>query len=102
MEFTLTKKQSFRPIIFISPLVVAMLLFFIDEGYYDFRWMGEPGNWLAFSIYYSCFLITHYLAFRFLKDKYRGAELRWLVCGIGIPTGLILVLGLFFLLGFRY
>lgn len=102
MEFILTKKQSFSPVVFISPLLVVMLLFFIDEGYYDFRWMRQSANWLVFIVYYSGFLVTHYFAFRFFKNKYSGAELRWLVCGVGIPSGLFLVLGFFFLMGFRY
>ncbi len=36
-------------------LVVTFLLvnflFFIDEGYYDFRWMSMWGNWVVFVIY---------------------------------------------------
>ena len=36
-------------------LIVAFLfvnfLFFIDEGWYDLRWMKQPGNWLVFALY---------------------------------------------------
>ena len=31
-----------------SSILVTMFLFFIDEGYYDFRWMRDGGNWLIF------------------------------------------------------
>lgn len=31
-------------------LLIAFL-FFMDEGYYDFRWVASPGNWVAYFIY---------------------------------------------------
>lgn len=47
--------RSFHPAIFKTPLWISLLvtniLFFIDEGYNDFRWMKDPGNWLVFLIY---------------------------------------------------
>lgn len=47
--------KSFHPAIFKFPLWISLLvtnfLFFIDEGYNDFRWMKDPGNWLVFLIY---------------------------------------------------
>ncbi|MBL7765436.1 MAG: hypothetical protein JNJ58_05050 [Chitinophagaceae bacterium] len=52
--------QSNRPISihrFLIPLafsvVLTMYLFYIDEGYYDFRWMLQWGNWIACIIYVS-------------------------------------------------
>ena len=35
----------------ITTLVMVMFLFYIDEGYYDFRWMRNAGNWLMFVVY---------------------------------------------------
>lgn len=34
-----------------SALLVSLMLFYIDEGYYDFRWMSNVGNWIAFVVY---------------------------------------------------
>lgn len=31
--------------------IITQFLFFIDEGYCDFRWMKSGGNWLVFVIY---------------------------------------------------
>ena len=31
--------------------VFVNLLCYYDEGYRDFRWMRDPGNWVAFAIY---------------------------------------------------
>lgn len=35
----------------IATVVMVMFLFYIDEGYYDFRWMRNAGNWLMFVVY---------------------------------------------------
>ena len=35
----------------ISTVAIVMFLFYIDEGYYDFRWMRNAGNWLMFVVY---------------------------------------------------
>ncbi len=32
-------------------LLVTLFLFYIDEGYYNFKWMLNIGNWLIFMIY---------------------------------------------------
>lgn len=36
--------------LFIS-LVITLFLFYIDEGFYDFRWMLNVGNWIVFLVY---------------------------------------------------
>ncbi|HAQ21441.1 MAG TPA: hypothetical protein DCR40_19755 [Prolixibacteraceae bacterium] len=40
---------------FIWPLLIAtvitLFLFYIDEGYHNFRWMLNVGNWIAFLFY---------------------------------------------------
>lgn len=36
--------------------IVTMFLFYIDEGYHDFRWMKEPGNWIPFIFYLGTLL----------------------------------------------
>lgn len=44
---------------FLSALVIVMFLFFIDEGYYDFRWMKDAGNWLVFVFYLAFFSFSN-------------------------------------------
>jgi len=36
----------------VSTLGILLFFFFIDEGYYDFRWMEDGGNWVVFFIYF--------------------------------------------------
>ena len=46
------EKESVKFILplFIS-LVITLFLFYIDEGFYNFKWMLNVGNWIAFLIY---------------------------------------------------
>ncbi|WP_118976999.1 hypothetical protein [Taibaiella koreensis] len=39
-----------------ATLALTSYLFYSDEGYYDFRWMGNPGNWIAFILYFVLLL----------------------------------------------
>lgn len=38
-------------IAFIIANIITQFLCFIDEGYYDFRWMRSWGNWIVYLIY---------------------------------------------------
>lgn len=54
METTLTTNRPIRReflISFVVAFLITNFLFFIDEGYYDFRWMKEAGNWFVFLVY---------------------------------------------------
>jgi len=45
----LSKRQI--KISFIIANILTQFLFFIDEGWYDFRWMKSWGNWVVYLIY---------------------------------------------------
>ena len=52
----------------IATVLIVMFLFYIDEGYYDFRWMLEWGNWVVFIIYLMIvFPVMWLLAFLFTR-----------------------------------
>ena len=38
-------------------VLLTLFLFYIDEGYYNFRWMLEPGAWFVFVLYSGMFFI---------------------------------------------
>jgi len=60
-------------IVFIaSSVLITMFLFFIDEGYYNFKWMADFGNWVAFIIYVVPIFLCQLLIGRFLLSRYRG------------------------------
>lgn len=56
-----------------SAILITLFLFFIDEGYYDFRWMAHPGNWVAFLIYFLPIFLCQWLIFTLVLRKYSGA-----------------------------
>ena len=74
--------KIFHPSIFKIPLWVSLILtlflFFIDEGYYDFRWMKDLGNWFVFVIYvvgiYAVLLAVTLLVALFVKMAQQLAD----------------------------
>ena len=40
-------------VILLSTLLITQFLFFIDEGYNDFRWMKSIGNWVVYFLYFG-------------------------------------------------
>jgi hypothetical protein len=78
---------------FVSPLISAMLivmfLFFIDEGYYNFNWMAQWGNWIAFGMYMIIFFPLLWLVAHFLLRSVDGWKKIMFMAGIGIPLTLV-------------
>jgi hypothetical protein len=77
---------------FASPMIAALLivlfLFFIDEGYYDFRWMREWGNWFVFGIYLLIFFPLQWVLSRFLLRQVKGWKKVIAMICISIPLTL--------------
>ncbi len=60
-----------RIILIITTLLVTNFLFYIDEGYYDFRWMRDAGNWIVFLIYLLPMLLVQLIVFEVVYKFYR-------------------------------
>ena len=89
--------------IIISTLLITLFLFYIDEGYYDFRWMKEPGNWLAFVLYITAIFLSQVLFFKLLFRNYQGASKTTLSIICGSVLGILLLVLVFYALrGFRF
>lgn len=68
MTTTLEDKAIHRKIVnslFVA-VGVTLFLFFIDEGYYNFNWMVDAGNWLAFFLYVVLLFTGQLLLIRLL------------------------------------
>jgi len=56
----------------IAAFIIVQILFFIDEGFYDLRWMKSMGNWIVFIIYmvflWGGQLLMMYTLFRKIKS----------------------------------
>ena len=50
-----------------SALLISLMLFYIDEGYYDLRWMTDIGNWIVFVVYFSVIALIYTLGLSFIR-----------------------------------
>jgi hypothetical protein len=76
---------------FVSTLIIVFFLFFIDEGYYDFRWMKEWGNWLVFVIYMIIFFPLQWLISYFVFYKLSGWKKAAAMVGLTVPATILLL-----------
>lgn len=80
----------------LAAIGVTVWLFYIDEGYYDFRWMtNDLRNWLWFLVYVAGIWGFQLLAGRFLFRKYAEWEKMVLNLVLGVPIAVALIIGLF-------
>lgn len=83
----------------LNSTLIILFLFYIDEGYYNFNWMQNIGNWIAFTFYILAFstgqLITHQL----ILTHYKGSNKIAFTSVIGIPLGFGLIIALFYFAG---
>lgn len=85
---------------FIAPLIptvlIVLFLFYIDEGWYSFRWMLDFGNWIVFVIYLVMLYPVFWLLSRFVFRTFHGITKVILIALLGIPLMMILLFGLIF------
>ena len=56
-------------ILWIIAASFTFVLFFIDEGYYDLRWMKNFGNWLFFVLYATFIFLIEFALYTLLFKK---------------------------------
>ncbi len=92
MTSALPKKRKLDILLIGVPFLIVFLLCFIDEGYYDLRWMLEPGNWVAFGLYWIAMVLGEFFVSLVLPREWPTRQKVWLILGLGIPLGILLVL----------
>lgn len=55
-------------------VLLTMYMFYIDEGYFSFAWMSEPGAWFVFSLYSVFFLVILLCIDAFTFRKLTGMQ----------------------------
>jgi len=85
------KNSAHAGIILLVSLGVTLLLFFVDEGYYDFRWMKDPRNWLAFLIYTTALTAGQVVVHEIVLRKYFGVYKPILTHVGGVVLGMIVL-----------
>jgi hypothetical protein len=79
----------------VAALLVTLFLFYIDEGYYNFRWMmNDLRNWLWFAVYVAAIWGIQLLAGKYVYRKYAEWEKIILNVVLAVPAGVILVISL--------
>lgn len=72
----------------LTAFIFVQFLFFIDEGYYDLRWMKSAGNWIIFVLYmfflWGSQLLLMYTLFRKIKRFQLLVSILGLIVGTGI------------------
>jgi hypothetical protein len=83
----------------IPSVALVLFLFYIDEGWYSFRWMLNWGNWAVFVLYMILITPFFWLIAQSLFRKRYGLEKVLLISVVGIPLLLLLLLSLFGYIG---
>lgn len=83
-------------IMLFSTLLITNFLFALDEGYYDFRWVRDPGNWVVFPVYALPIFTLQLLFEEIVFKNYRGPGKTALSIAGGTLIGFLLVAGLIF------
>jgi hypothetical protein len=91
MKISLSEDTKEFLVYFLSAIGITLILFFIDEGYYNFNWMMNIGNWIAFLIYVTGLLVGQFLSNYFILRKYKGEKKTLLTTIIGIPIGILMI-----------
>lgn len=71
-------------------ICITQFLFFIDEGYYDFRWMKSFGNWIVFFIY-AGFLFGGQVLIKWLFFRKKGYVVMTAVLGVMVGLAIALL-----------
>ena len=88
---TISKTSNSFLINCIVALVVTTILFFIDDGYYNFNWTLHLSNWVFFVIYMVSIFLAQTLTEKFILKKYSGKNKTILTSLIGVPLGIALL-----------
>ena len=96
IDLPMSANTSTRPTVYlVSTFIVVNILFFIDEGYYDLRWMADFGNWVAFAIYFSVLFLAQFGLDRLLNSaRIKGKVAMSIVFG-SVGGLLFLLFGIF-------
>ena len=92
LSLNLPKKHFTFTIQTLVTAVFVLYLFYIDEGYFDLRWMKSLQNWFWFAIYILVFSVGQMIAKVYLFKKEYNL-LKSIVIGItGVMIDVIIIM----------
>ncbi len=93
IPLSLPEKNVIAPLLATS--IVVFILFFVDEGYYDLRWMKDPGNWFVFLIYFVIILPVQLLISEWLLKRVAAKKKTLLMILVSAPLTTVFLMVLF-------
>ncbi len=70
---------------------LTFLLCWMDEGYYDLRWMKSGHNWVCFCIYFAGFTAGMAIVSEFIVRYRQNSRKLIPMLLLGLPVGVILI-----------
>lgn len=67
----------------------------MDEGYYDFRWMSDGWNWVIYFVYTTMISAISIAFYRVIFGKSKGSRMK---IAASVSFGFVLMAGLLLLL----
>lgn len=80
----------------VSAILTTLFLFFIDEGYYNFKWMTSIGNWIAFIIYIVPIFLGQLIVYVLIPEKMRNRGISWVSILGGTSLALLFIINVIF------
>lgn len=94
----LTQKDAHSPVYLFLKISVLLtgFLFFLDEGYYNFEWMKNWGNWIVFLIYSLVIFSSITIVFYFFRTWFNIKNSKLIGLTLGAFVGLLLLFTVIF------
>ena len=80
----------------VSAVIVTLALLYIDEGYYNFSWMSNIGNWIVGAVYAGIIAAIQIAIYKLVLFPLKGNMRTGLSIGIGIFTALTILFFIMF------
>jgi hypothetical protein len=87
-----TKSNIQAYILLASSVIITLFLFYIDEGYYNFKWMLQLSNWFVFVIYIVPIFGFQLLVLKLIGKIFSTKTSTFLSIIFGTTIGLTLVI----------
>lgn len=80
----------------ISSILITFLLFFIDEASFNFNWIFQFGNWIAFIIYVIPLILGQVAIYKLMPRRFRNTGNTILSILVGSFLGILLIVKVIF------
>ncbi|MFA7326850.1 MAG: hypothetical protein WC121_09315 [Candidatus Kapaibacterium sp.] len=91
--FQYNKNESYKeytPMV-ISSIIVTMVLLYVDEGYYNFNWMANIGNWIVGTFYAGVIFLIQLAIYKLILFPLKGTLRTGLSIGLGVFVTLVIL-----------